>query len=433
MYLTYYGFKREPFHITPDPEFLYLSHSHREALASIIYGIEQKKGFITITGSIGVGKTTILRSYLDSAKKDSLKIVYVFNSRLSFEELLKTICKDLGISVPSNTSAEIVNELYVALIEEYKKGNTVVLVVDEAQNMPVETLENLRMISNLETSTDKLIQIVLVGQPEFDEILSTNRLNQLKQRMAVRSTILPFTIAESLDYMKYRIIRAGGDPLSIFTLRALKKIAKKSKGIPRTINIWCDNALINGFGKEQKPVKPNTVQDIIHEFSGQPRKFYLKLATNKVLVVLLLFAAAAILFSVFYPSKWLEYWGQIKGFSKQEQSQTKGIPVTQSAFSGQAVKEAHGNSVLNKTVDKASSGFLTDDQIAAAKTIRRTVIDGDTLFGLVREIYQLEERDSRAGKLVKIVKAKNDQITDTNKIVAGQVILFPDVKKSQLK
>jgi len=167
MYLAFYGLKKQPFHLTPDPEFLYLSPSHKEALAAIIYGIEERKGFVAITGAVGVGKTTILRSYLESAERKRLKIIYIFNAKLTFEELLKTIYRELNLPLEGNDVVEMVNRLYEVLIKEYEEGNTVVLVVDEAQNMPVGTLESMRMISNLETSKDKLIQIVLVGQPEF--------------------------------------------------------------------------------------------------------------------------------------------------------------------------------------------------------------------------------------------------------------------------
>ncbi|MGB4224543.1 MAG: AAA family ATPase [Syntrophorhabdus sp.] len=204
MYLNYYNLKKEPFHITPDPEFLYLSPSHKEALGSIIYGIEQKKGFVVIIGAVGVGKTTILRSYLDTADKKHLKIIYIFNARLTFEELVKTIYQELGIDSKTDDIFDMVNNLYKILIDEYTKGNSVVLVIDEAQNVPVDTLENLRMLSNLETPKDKLIQIVLVGQPEFEERLNMEKLKQLKQRIAIRSTILPLTKPESLDYIEHR-------------------------------------------------------------------------------------------------------------------------------------------------------------------------------------------------------------------------------------
>lgn len=248
MYLNFFGLRKEPFHITPDPEFLFLSPSHKEALASIIYGIEKRKGFIAVVGGVGVGKTMLFRSYLEGADRKHLKIVYFFNSNISFKDLLEMIFEELGIEVGSDDVFKLLSKLQLALIEEYKQGFNVVLVVDEAQNMPFETLENLRMLSNLETSKDKLIQIVLIGQPEFDTQLNRYELRQLKQRLAVRSTINPLSKKESLAYIDHRLQLAKLRPResSIFTPGALKVIIRSADGIPRAINILCDNVLING-------------------------------------------------------------------------------------------------------------------------------------------------------------------------------------------
>lgn len=276
MYLNFYNLKKEAFHITPDPEFLYLSPSHKEALAAIIYGINQRKGFVAIIGGVGVGKTTILRSYLDSSDKDRLKIVYIFNARLAFEGLLKTIFQELDIPLTTTDTIEMVNDLYHVLIEEYRQGKSVVLVIDEAQNMPLDTLENLRMLSNLETSKDKLIQIVLIGQPEFEGSLNLHNLRQLKQRIAIRSTILPLTRDESLEYIQHRIRRAGGNNYAIFTKSALSAIVGKANGIPRVINILCDNALVTGFGYQQKPVSAKIVKEVISDLEGEKRRFFVK-------------------------------------------------------------------------------------------------------------------------------------------------------------
>ena len=276
MYLDFYHLKKEPFHITPDPEFLYLSPSHKEAMGAIIYGIEQKKGFVAIIGAVGAGKTTILRAYLETADKKNLKIIYIFNARLTFEGVLKTIFQDLDLELNTNDAMEMVNKLYHFLIDEYQQGNNVVLVIDEAQNMPIETLENLRMLSNLETSKDKLIQIVLVGQPEFEESLNLTRLRQLKQRIAIRATIMPLTKEESLNYVQHRLLRAGVSTSAIFNKAALNKIVRKANGIPRVLNIICDNALITGFGYQQKPVGAKIVKEVIADMEGRGKQSPLK-------------------------------------------------------------------------------------------------------------------------------------------------------------
>jgi general secretion pathway protein A len=277
MYLNFYNLKRGPFHITPDPEFLFLSPSHKEALASIIYGIKKRKGFVLIIGEVGVGKTTILRSYLEWVNQQQLKIIYIFNSNVSFKSLLKTIYQELGLATKTDDVFEMVKHLYRVLIEEYKQGNNVVLVIDEAQNMPIKTLENLRMLSNLETSKDKLIQIVLIGQPEFEQILNLNELRQLKQRIAIRSTISSFTEEESIAYIQYRLAKVSmNHPIPVFTQGALQRIVKQADGIPRIINILCDNSLITGFGYQRRPVDSRIVREVIADFEENGKSSFLK-------------------------------------------------------------------------------------------------------------------------------------------------------------
>lgn len=272
MYLEFFKFKKSPFHITPDPEFLFLSPSHKEASASILYGIEQRKGFIAITGEVGVGKTTILRSYLEGTDLGKIKIVYIFNAALSFPKLLKQIFSELGLPVEDDDPAELVDRLFHFLIEEYKNDRNIVLIIDEAQNMPVETLEHLRMLSNLETSQDKLIQIILVGQPEFDRKLDLPELRQLKQRIAIRCSISPLSPEESLAYIQHRLFKASSFFNPVFTKKALKAIVKKADGIPRIINVLCDNALITAFGYQQNPVDAGIIREVIGDFGAGAAK-----------------------------------------------------------------------------------------------------------------------------------------------------------------
>jgi general secretion pathway protein A len=266
MYLEFFKFKKSPFHITPDPDFLFLSPSHKEASASIFYGIEKRKGFVSVTGEVGVGKTTILRSYLEGTDPEKIKIVYIFNAALSFDKLLKQICSELGVQVTDEDPEELSMQLFHFLIDQYDKGRNVVLIIDEAQNIPVETLERLRMLSNLETSQDKLIQIILVGQPEFETKLDLPELRQLKQRMAIRSRIEPLTAEEGVAYIQHRLMRASAFHNPVFTQKALKLIIKEAKGIPRTMNILCDNALVTAFGYQRKPVDHKIVKEVIGDF-----------------------------------------------------------------------------------------------------------------------------------------------------------------------
>lgn len=281
MYLDFYGFRAEPFHITPDPDFLYLSPSHKEALAAIIYGVQQRKGFITITGEIGLGKTTIVRSYLERYDPNRVKTVLVFNANVSFTGLLRVIYRELGLEPPDLDPYELVHHLHTALIKEYQAGWNVVLIIDEAQNMPVETLENLRMLSNLESTKDKLVQIILIGQPELENTLNLHQLRQLKQRIAIRTTIKPLTPQESLDYIRHRLSLVHSAPREVFTQGALELIIKEAQGIPRKINIICDNAFITGFGYGRKPVTEQIVREVIADLEGRtqtPRRRGRKIA-----------------------------------------------------------------------------------------------------------------------------------------------------------
>ena len=280
MYLAYYGLQREPFHTTPDPSFLFLSPSHKEALGAIIYGVEKRKGFIAIIGEVGTGKTSILRAYLERKAPQKQKTVYIFNPVLSFHELLIAIFRGLELTPRHDDVPEMVNQLHEALVTEFQAGGNVVLAIDEAQNMPVETLENLRMLSNLETSTDKLIQIILLGQPELDSLLKQAALRQFRQRIALWATICPLTEEESRAYIEHRIARASTTGTSLlfnksedtpllFSKGALNLIVRQAQGIPRRINILCDNALITGYGRQCKPIPVGVAREIIRDVGAK--------------------------------------------------------------------------------------------------------------------------------------------------------------------
>jgi general secretion pathway protein A len=285
MYLNFFKFKKSPFNITPDPDFLFMSPSHKEASASIFYGIEERKGFVAVTGEVGVGKTTILRTYLEETDPEKVRIVYVFNATISFDALLKHIVSELGITVVDNTPSELVDSLFRHLINEYKSDRNIVLIIDEAQNIPVETLERLRMLSNLETSQDKLLQIVLVGQPEFEDKLNLPELRQLRQRIAIRSHIEALTTDESFAYIQHRLMRASQFHNQVFTKGAMKRIVKQAKGIPRVINVLCDNSLITGFGYQRNPVDEKIVKEVIRDFQGRQHRISFK---RKIALVFLL-------------------------------------------------------------------------------------------------------------------------------------------------
>lgn len=271
MYMNFYKLKKAPFHITPDPEFLFLSASHKEALGAIIYCIEKRKGFVSVIGEVGTGKTTIIRAYLAKSNRKQVKPIYVFNASITFRELLKTIFHELGITIVSGNVYDLVLQLQKVLIDEYKQGSNIVLIIDEAQNMPVKTLEQLRILSNLETPKEKLIQIILAGQPELNDKLNLNELRQLKQRLAIRATLQPLSVRESHDYIRYRLSQAAATSERLFTNSALNRIVKHAQGSPRKLNILCDNALIAGFGYRKERISDKIVKQVIEDFEGKGR------------------------------------------------------------------------------------------------------------------------------------------------------------------
>lgn len=266
MYLNHFGFRKKPFHITPDPDFLYLSPSHKEALGSILYGINERMGFVAITGEVGTGKTTIIRAFLEQINQDEILPVYIFNAQVSFQELLHNIFSELGLKGESNVISDMVYQLNVTLIEKYKKNQNIVLIIDEAQGMPEETLEQIRILSNLETTKEKLLQIILVGQPELDDKLHKKELRQLRQRIAIRALIKSLSDKESYEYIQHRISKVTNSSNDIFSKNALKLIVKNANGVPRIINTLCDNALIATFGYQEKVVNSKIVKEVVDDY-----------------------------------------------------------------------------------------------------------------------------------------------------------------------
>jgi general secretion pathway protein A len=246
MYQLFYGLREKPFVLTPDPQFLFLSESHRTAIESLLYGIQQKEGFMVITGDIGTGKTTICRAFLERLDKN-VKTAVIFNSFLTEEELLESILHDFGFSSKGRTKKERIDALNKILIYFSSHGKKAVLIIDEAQNLSIPVLEQIRMLSNLETEKEKLLQIILVGQLELDQKLRSTELKQLNQRIAVRHYLLPLTQTETESYIYQRLMVAGSRGSITFSRSALHEIYKFSKGAPRLINLLCDRALLAGF------------------------------------------------------------------------------------------------------------------------------------------------------------------------------------------
>jgi general secretion pathway protein A len=262
MDLAFYGLVGKPFEATPDPKFLYLAPGHREALAQLTYGLQQRKGFILLTGEVGTGKTTLVNALLKRLDAKTA-VAFVFNTTLPFDQILECILEDFGIPRPGESPAQRLLALGAFLSERCRAGLTTVLIVDEAQNLAPETLEQIRLLSNCETPTEKLLQIVLVGQPEIRAKLEVPELRQLKQRIALRCQIPPLTAKETRDYIRTRLRIAGAVDLGLFTERALGRIAGYARGIPRVVNIVCDHCLLIGYADQQRRIDRSTVDEAI--------------------------------------------------------------------------------------------------------------------------------------------------------------------------
>ena len=272
MYLKFYGLAEKPFNATPDPRFLYLSPGHREALAQLHYGAQERKGFIVLTGKVGTGKTTLLHA-LRQRLDGRTAISYVFNSALSFNGILEYALEDLGIAKREESRVRRLMALNNFLIERERAGQNTVLIIDEAQNLAPETLEQVRLLSNFETSTAKLLQILLVGQPELKAKLDLPELRQLKQRVGLRCQIPPLTAEETAQYIRNRLRIAGASDLGIFRDSAIERISQYAQGIPRVINILGDNCLLFGYADQQHRIDRTAVNQAIEYLEeGMPTR-----------------------------------------------------------------------------------------------------------------------------------------------------------------
>lgn len=271
MYKKFFGLAEEPFNITPDSRFLFLSQRHREALSALIYGVKERKGFILLTGEIGSGKTTVCRAFVNELRAENVKLALILNPGLSELELLKAINDEFQIPSFYNSKKGLVDELNRFLLAENQKGNNVVLVIDEAQNLDPTLLEQIRLLSNLETESEKLLQIVLIGQPELNDTLALSQLEQLNQRIAVRYHITPLTEAETLAYIKHRLFVAGAKVDVEFTPGAMRMLYSATGGVPRRINVVCDRALLACYVEGTYTVDEKIMERAIKEVAGTER------------------------------------------------------------------------------------------------------------------------------------------------------------------
>ncbi len=272
MYCDFFGFNEKPFTITPNPNFIYLSGIHREAFAHLLYGIDSHAGFIALTGEVGTGKTTVLRTLLSQLDPEKYRSALIFNPCLSRGQLLANICEEFGIQPAKKTGLAYHEALNRYLLEQNSAGRTVVLVIDEAQNLKPEVLEQIRLISNLETERDKLIQIILAGQPELEDVLSRHDLRQLSQRITVRCRLTPMDLHDTVDYINHRLKVSGCRIPGLFSSGAVRRIFRFSQGIPRLINVASEQALLMAWTRESLTVTPPIAAQVVAQIVAETRQ-----------------------------------------------------------------------------------------------------------------------------------------------------------------
>ncbi len=273
MYTSFYNFSEKPFNLTPDPKFLFYTPSHREALASMIYGINERRGFVAITGEVGTGKTTLIYTLLNNLN-EKVKTAFVYHTTATFEQLLGHILIDLNVPVANENKMALLQKLNDHMVHNIARDETLAIIIDEAQNLPVSVMEELRLLSNLETTKQKLIQILLVGQPELEAKLDSQELRQLKQRISIRRTVKPLTLEESREYINHRLNVAGSTTSQVFTSDAVALICKHAQGIPRMINILCDNAFLIGYSLSKEKISGKIINEVIRDLNAGSESAY---------------------------------------------------------------------------------------------------------------------------------------------------------------
>ncbi len=266
MYKEFFGLRANPFNVNPDPRYLFLTRHTEEALACLTYGIQSRKGFVLLTGEVGTGKTTLINKLLEWLRAQQVPTAFIFNSRMNVPQFLDYMMADFGIPCDTKSKSQVLLRLYNWLLERYRAGETAVLIVDEAQNLADEVLEEIRMMTNLETFTEKLLQIVLVGQTELEQKLKQPNLRQLRQRLTLRAKTHPLTLDETRAYIQQRLRIAGSNGQNIFEGDAMVAIHRYSNGIPRVVNLICEHCMVSAFVDQKKSVSLSIVDAVARDF-----------------------------------------------------------------------------------------------------------------------------------------------------------------------
>lgn len=392
MYNSFYGFKERPFQLVPNPAYLYLSRSHEEAMAHLVYAISQGDGFVEITGEVGTGKTTLCRAVLENLDQNT-EAAYIFNPKLDSLQLLKAINDEFGVSSSGDTAKELIDSLNAFLMKKKIEGKKALLIIDEAQNLNRDVLEQLRLLSNLETTTSKLIQIILVGQPELGEMLDSHELRQLGQRITLSCYLTPLDYRETREYIHHRIQVASQKPEVRFTRSALRAIYKYSGGIPRLINISCDRALLTAYGLNRKKISGPIARASIRELSARgdvkrltlQRKRRLSLSMGVVLGVFVAALYLASLFLIIHRSV------DLKINSLIESGEIERPKVTQKVDPTRKPQDDGGAFAMTQE----SAGGITDQERGSAEPAGRREFSPVAVADLGGVLGKINRRSSR--------------------------------------
>ena len=414
MYNKFYGFSEKPFEVTPDPRFLYLTPSHREALNSMIDGIKNRRGFISITGEVGTGKTTLIHSLLNRLD-EKVKTAYIFHSTVTFKELLKTILLELDLEVMEESEPAFLYRL-AKYLTQMGADETIAIIIDEAQNLTEEVIQKLQIFSNLEA---KAIQVILVGQPEFEDKLNSQGLSQFKQRIRIKRQIRAFSGEESMDYINHRLRLVGRSSSQMFTPKALSMICSYAQGIPRIINILCDNAFLMGYSLSQKKIDVDIIREVIKDIKGpslqktilssittalrefRPSPIRLKLPPKKVsLAILSLICLGGLILLT-------------QGYLQRRPANTWKIESSKTSEPPQSVTLPSVSTPSTRELDKLKEVVNVEED--------------QTLFYIAQKYYHMANTT-----LIDLILDCNPEITNANLIILNQKIKIPKITEELL-
>ncbi len=434
MYESFFGFKEKPFNITPDPRFLYLSEKHREALSQLVYGVKERKGFVVLSGGVGTGKTTLIRALLERLDSNC-QVAYIFNPKLSVPSFFKYVCQDLGLQVKGRSKVDYLTQLHDFLINCFNSGKTTTLIVDEAQNLDSPLFEEIRMLTNLETTNQKLLQVFLVGQPELDDLLDQSHRSQLKQRISVRYFLPPLDRKETREYIRTRMSIAGAENLNCFTEDAIQRIYDYSGGIPRLINNICDNALLIGYATEVKVINGKIVQECVGDLKltsaskggiyGQIAGIYREIGYHLRKPLFLYIALGIFLVGLLAAGLFLFLPG------KRTVPRTTTEPKVESESESLIIESGNEPLITDASAMSPSKEDMAEESETANTSLTgevverkafRTVVagEGDTVWQiLLRELGMMDLG------LLEEVRQLNPEIEDIDRIAVGQEIRIP--------